>query len=56
VRTRLERDKLSIVVTVAGAAGAIIAALAMRDHVRLVDIIGLFASGIGRYLIAAARA
>lgn len=41
------REKLSVVSTVVGVLSAVASALAMRDHVRLVEIVGLFASGVG---------
>jgi hypothetical protein len=41
------RDRLSIMALVLSVLTAILAALAMRDHVRLVEIVGLFASGVG---------
>ena len=40
-------DTRAVVVAVLSAIIAIISALQMRDHVRLVEIIGLFASGVG---------
>jgi hypothetical protein len=39
------KQKLPILVTVLGALTSILSAAAMRDHVRLVEIVGLFASG-----------
>src|SRR5829696_10055514 len=41
------KQKLSILVTVLGALASLLSAAAMRDHVRLVEIVGLFASGAG---------
>jgi hypothetical protein len=41
------RERLSIAATVLSASTAILSALAMRDHLRLVEILGLFASGAG---------
>ncbi len=41
------RERLSLLVTVVSVATSIVATLAMRDHVRLVEIVGLFASGVG---------
>ena len=38
---------LPYAVLVVGVLCSILSALAMRDHVRLVDIVGLFASGVG---------
>jgi hypothetical protein len=40
-------DTRAVLVTALSAIIAIISALQMRDHVRLVEIIGLFASGVG---------
>ena len=39
------RQKLPILVTAMGALTSLLSAAAMRDHVRLVEIVGLFASG-----------
>ena len=41
------RDKLAVIVTALSAVIAVLSALQMREHVRLVEIIGLFASGAG---------
>ena len=41
------RDMRAILVTALSAIIAVLSALQMRDHVRLVEIIGLFASGAG---------
>ena len=41
------RDIRAVLVTALSAIIALISALQMRDHVRLVEIIGLFASGVG---------
>jgi hypothetical protein len=41
------RQKISLAATALSVLVAIISALSMRDHVRLVDIVGLFASGVG---------
>jgi hypothetical protein len=41
------RDKRAVLVTALSAIIAVVSALQMRDHVRLVEIIGLFASGAG---------
>ena len=41
------RDMRAVLVTALSAIIAIVSALQMRDHVRLVEIIGLFASGAG---------
>ena len=41
------KQKLSILVTLVGALTSVLSAAAMRDHVRLVEIVGLFASGAG---------
>ncbi len=43
----LMRDRLAVLVTALSAIIAIVSALQMRDHVRVVEIIGLFASGAG---------
>ncbi|MCY7377857.1 MAG: hypothetical protein LH467_00775 [Gemmatimonadaceae bacterium] len=40
------RQKWTIVATAGGVLTAVAAALAMRDHVRLVEIVSLFASGV----------
>ena len=40
------RQKWPIVATVLSALTALISAAAMRDHVRLVEIVSLFASGV----------
>ena len=41
------REKLSLLVTFLGLLSAVISAMSMRDHVRMVEIVGLFASGVG---------
>ena len=41
------RDRLAVLVTALSAIIAVVSALQMRDHVRVVEIIGLFASGAG---------
>jgi len=41
------RERLSTIALVLSVLTAGVSALAMRDHVRLVEIVGLFASGIG---------
>jgi hypothetical protein len=41
------RDRLAVLVTAFSAIIAVVSALQMRDHVRVVEIIGLFASGAG---------
>ena len=41
------RDKLATFSTVLGAVLALLGALQMRDHVRLVDILTLFAGAFG---------
>jgi hypothetical protein len=41
------RQHLSTIALVISVVTAGLSALAMRDHVRLVEIVGLFASGIG---------
>jgi hypothetical protein len=41
------REKLALLSTILGAAISLASALAMRDHVRLVEIIGLFFGGFG---------
>jgi len=41
------RDMRAALVTALSAVIAVVSALQMRDHVRLVEIIGLFASGAG---------
>lgn len=41
------RDKLDIMVLVLSALIAVVTALSMRDHVRVVEIVGLFGSGMG---------
>jgi hypothetical protein len=41
------REKLDILVLVLSTLLAIVSAMSMRDHVRVVEILGLFASGIG---------
>jgi hypothetical protein len=41
------RDKLPVLVTVLSAIVAVVSASTMRDHVRVVEIIGLFGSGLG---------
>jgi len=41
------RDMPAVLVTALSAIIAVVSALQMRDHVRLVEIIGLFASGVG---------
>jgi hypothetical protein len=41
------RDKLAVLVTVLSAIIAVVSASTMRDHVRVVEIIGLFGSGMG---------
>jgi hypothetical protein len=41
------RGKLALFSTILGAAVSLTSALAMRDHVRLVEIIGLFFGGFG---------
>jgi hypothetical protein len=41
------RDRLAVLVTALSAIIAVLSALQMRDHVRTVEIIGLFASGAG---------
>jgi hypothetical protein len=41
------RDLRPVLLTALSAIVAVMAALSMRDHVRLVEIIGLFASGAG---------
>jgi len=41
------RDRLAVLVTALSAIIAVLSALQMRDHVRMVEIIGLFASGAG---------
>jgi hypothetical protein len=41
------KQKLSILVTLVGALTSVLSAAAKRDHVRLVEIVGLFASGAG---------
>ena len=41
------RDRLAVLVTALSAFIAVVSALQMRDHVRVVEIIGLFASGAG---------
>jgi hypothetical protein len=43
----LMRDLRAVLVTALSAIIAVMSALSMRDHVRLVEIIGLFASGVG---------
>jgi hypothetical protein len=40
------RQKWSILATVLSVLTALISAAAMRDHVRLVEIVSLFASGV----------
>jgi hypothetical protein len=40
------RQKWSIVATVLGVLTALMSAATMRDHVRLVEIVTLFASGV----------
>jgi hypothetical protein len=40
------REKWSIVGTVCGVIVALLSAATMRDHVRLVEIVSLFASGV----------
>jgi hypothetical protein len=40
------REKLSLMALVLSAVVAIMAAFTMRDHVRLVEIVTLFASGV----------
>jgi hypothetical protein len=44
---RTMREKLSLMALVLSAVVAILSALTMRDHVRLVEIVTLFASGVG---------
>ena len=41
------REHLSTIAFVLSVLTAGVSALAMRDHVRVVEIVGLFASGIG---------
>ena len=41
------REMRAVLVTALSAIIAVISAVQMRDHVRLVEIIGLFASGVG---------
>ena len=41
------RERMAVFTTVAGAVVALASALAMRDHVRLVDILTLFFGGAG---------
>jgi hypothetical protein len=41
------REKLALLSTILGAAISLASALAMQDHVRLVEIIGLFFGGFG---------
>lgn len=41
------REKLEIMVLVLSALIAIVSAMSMRDHVRVVEIVGLFGSGMG---------
>ena len=41
------RQKLEIMVLVLSSLLAIVSAVSMRDHVRLVEIVGLFGSGAG---------
>ena len=41
------RDLRPVLVTALSAIVAVVSALSMRDHVRLVEIVGLFASGAG---------
>jgi hypothetical protein len=41
------RGKLEIMVLVLSALLAVVSAVSMRDHVRLVEIVGLFGSGVG---------
>ena len=41
------RETPAVLVTALSAIIAVVSALQMRDHVRLVEIIGLFASGVG---------
>jgi hypothetical protein len=41
------REKLALFSTILGAAISLASALAMQDHVRLVEIIGLFFGGFG---------
>jgi hypothetical protein len=41
------REKLPVLSTILGAALSLGSALAMRDHVRLVEIVGLFFGGFG---------
>jgi hypothetical protein len=41
------RERLSLIALVLSVLTAVLAALAMRDHVRLVEVVGLFASGVG---------
>ena len=41
------REKLEIMVLVLSALIAVVSAVSMRDHVRLVEIVGLFGSGMG---------
>ena len=41
------RDKLAIFATAAGAVTALLSALTMRDHVKLVEIVTLFFGGAG---------
>ena len=41
------RKKLSTIATVGGAALALLSAVSMRDHVRLVEIVTLFFGGVG---------
>lgn len=41
------RERLPTIATTFGAVISLVAALSMRDHVRLVDIIALFFGGVG---------
>jgi hypothetical protein len=40
------RERWSIVGTICGVLAALLSAAAMRDHVRVVEIVSLFASGV----------
>ena len=41
------REKLPLFSTILGAAVTLVSAITMQDHVRLVEIIGLFFGGFG---------